>query len=121
MSLHEDNFRDALLAHAPLAALVGDRVAVDEMLPGQRPFVIFTRSRTQTTRDLSGTVVDQRVVFAVQVWGDSRDQVSEVADEVEAALAEADQAWDGRASVYDDELELEGETLEVDWWPDDPA
>lgn len=109
--------RAALLAHAPLVALVADRVAQDRVEADvARPFVVYTAGDVLVERGLGGEVLGTREQFNVQCWADSRLAAVAVADAAEAAIEAAGHRVTGRSTNYDEELDLEAEMLNVDWW-----
>jgi len=111
------DLRAALLAYAPLAALVADRVAQDRIeATAARPFVVYTAGDTTVDRGLSGDVLSTRVPFALQCWADNRLAAVAVADAAELAIEAAGQRVTGRTTGYDEELDLESEILTVEWW-----
>jgi len=107
----------ALLAHAPLTALVADRVAQDFVEAGvARPFVVYTAGEVLVERGLGGEILSTREAFSLQCWADSRLAAVAVADAAEAAVEAAGHRVTGRSTSYDEELDLESEILNVDWW-----
>ena len=56
--------------------------------------------------------------FEVQCWADTRLVADAVAESVQAAIEAANQDVSNRASVYEADLDFEGESLTVDWWDD---
>ena len=111
------DLRALLLADAAVAALVGTRISADRITQGAgRPFIVFARTDTKRDKTLDGSVVSVLVSFDVQCWADTRLVADQVADAVQAAIERADQDISSRSSVYEDDLDFEGESLAVDWW-----
>lgn len=113
----EADLYSLLSADAPLAALVGTRIAADRMDQGvTRPFVVFTRTGTEPQQNLLGDVLATRATFDIQVWADSRTVAEQVADAVQTALVADHRAIVNRSGGYDADLDLEATVLSVDWW-----
>lgn len=119
----EAYYRAALLAHQPLVALVGDRVALHAAPAGAAlPIVVYTGSH-ELQHVLAGTA-DERVTFTTECWARTADEAIAVADAVAAALAAFDAASTStsatvleRTGAYDPETDLSGVVLTVEWWP----
>lgn len=118
----ETNLRADLAAYAPLAALVGTRIAADKVPQNSaRPFAVFVRQETEVITTLDGASHGARIKFAVQCWGDTRASAEAVADAVQAALAASTREpygipIDDRSAAYDPDLDLEAVNLIFDWW-----
>lgn len=114
----EADLQSLLLASPAVTALVGNRIAADRIeQTSARPFVVYTRSDTERTTTLDGTLIDVRATFGVQCWADTRLAAQAVADAVTAAIEAAQQATPSQVSAYDGDLDLEAAILSVDWWP----
>ncbi|WKB52310.1 tail completion protein gp17 [Eleftheria terrae] len=112
----ETDFRAALLAHPPLAALLGDRIAANAISAKQpAPYVVFNSSH-EPQYGLDGTKHLDRVTFEVQCWATSQAAADAVADAVEAALAPAGGTLLSRSTAYDGELAMDAAVLTVEWW-----
>lgn len=86
-----DDLRAALLAHAPLTALVGQRVRQDMADEGDEyPLVVFKQSRKESIRGLDGSLHARVDDFQVESWAETRAAAAELHDLVEEALIEAD-------------------------------
>ena len=116
----ETDFRTALLAHAPLTALIGDRVSQDAAPDGSLyPLVVFA-VRRDTVNALDGTPLIDQASISVQCWGETGASAEAVADAVRGALA--DQVLPhgalqlDRATATDTELDLDAVILTVQWW-----
>ena len=117
----EDDFRAALVAHAPLVAVVGDNIeqnGVDTDTPV--PYVVFTTSH-DITSGLDGTPLVDQATISVECWGASALEADQVADLVVAALvAHAPPAncatLTGRATGYDGDIGLDATVLSLEWW-----
>lgn len=118
----EADLRTDLLAHAPLAALVDVRVAVDKIEQGaERPFIVFTRQATEPFYTLDNVLHARRITFELQCWGDTRASAEAVADAAVAALAASTREINGipvddRSAAYDPDTDLEAVRLVLDWW-----
>ncbi len=116
----ETDFLAALAAHAPLVALVGDRIAQDALPPGEVYPVVVYSVRHDYTAGLKGVQLADQASIAVQCWGETGESASATADAVQAAVAavasSAGACTLGRATTFDDETGLDGVLLEVEWW-----
>lgn len=111
----ETDFRTALLAHAPLVSLVGQRVVQNAIEQGQSaPYVVFTSAHAPEY-GIGGAVLGDLVTFEAQCWAATAVQASAVADAVTAALAAVDAPPTARATGYDDELGLDAVLLTCLW------
>ena len=116
----ETDFRARLVGHAPLAALVGTRVAQNVVPQGAAlPFVAFT-ARHDPLFNLLGDVLEDPCTFTVQCWGKTSLQADAAADAVAAALATAPAVHGAtvtaRDGAYDEEMDLHATVLTVEWW-----
>lgn len=111
-----DDYRAALLAHAPLAALVGTGVAENAVDKGTTvPYVVFT-GQVERFGGLDGGQHCAKHTFRTQCWAASSAEASAVADAVTAAVEAAGETVLGRESGYDADLALDAEVLIVEWW-----
>lgn len=86
-----DDLRAALVAHAPLVALVGQRVRQDMANENDAyPLVVFKQSGKESIRGLDGSLHARVDQFQVESWGETRAQSAQLHDLVEEALLEAD-------------------------------
>lgn len=114
----DTDFRAAMLAHAPLVALIDDRLSLN-VAPDTDvlPIVVFS-VRTDRTLGLNGSVHGERAAIDVQVWADSAAAARTVADELIAAVATVpDKAvvTDHR-DTYEPDLKIDGVLLTVVWF-----
>lgn len=113
----ETDLRTLLLATTAVTALVGTRVAADRIEQGAtRPFVVFSRTGTERSKGLDGTVHGVKATFSLQCWADTRAAADAVAVAVTTALEANHQTIISQAAAYDAELDLEAADLSVDWW-----
>jgi hypothetical protein len=113
-------FRALLDGHAPLTALVGDRVALNAVPEGAAfPLVVFAVSESPVVGLDSETSVTQCAI-EVECWADDPAASSAVADAVKAAMGAAPAARCAcivaRAGSFDPELGKDATTLSVEWW-----
>lgn len=95
MSAAAEQLRAALVAHAPLLALVGPRVRFDTAHQDDpAPFVILRQIGNEPIRGLDGSLHARRETFHVESWADTRSQAAALHDLAEAALLAADMAPD---------------------------
>lgn len=117
----ETDFVNALKAHAPLVALVVDRIAANAMdAKADLPFVVYT-----VAHDTQPTLVDNGITtatFTAECWGKTAADADNVADKVAAAVAVKEAAtaslcaWvTNRSKAYDPEVALDGCVLTIDW------
>lgn len=112
----ETDFRAALVAHAPLVALVGTRIAQNAVPDGSAmPCVVYASTRVQDYH-LDNSVGAMNVQFDVQCWGDTGADAAGVADEVQDAILAVGCVCTQRSTTFDPELGLDGELLTFDWW-----
>ena len=113
----ETAFVAALLAHAPLTALVDDGIS-QEAAPSVEtlPLVVFS-VRADRALGLNNTLHASRASIDVQCWADTAAAARAVADALIGAVATVpDKAvvTDDRGT-YDPELKLYGQLLTVVW------
>lgn len=116
----ETDFHALLTGHAPLAALVDDRVALNAADEAPTyPLVVFNVSHAPIT-DIGGTQLADQCTVSVECWAETALAADEVADAVAAAVATAPiargAAPTSRASTFDPQLGLDSTTLTFDWW-----
>ena len=113
----ESDLRALLVAAPAITALVGTRIAADRIEQGAaRPFIVFTRTATERTKGLDGTVHGVQAKFSLQCWADTRAAAEAVAEAVQTAIEAAFHTVADRSSAYEPELDLEAATLAIDWW-----
>ena len=116
----ETDFRALLAGHAPLAALVSTRIALNAVPEGASfPLVVFATSHDRQN-GLDGTLLYDNCSIAVQCWADTAAIADAVADAVLAAVATAPSARSAtvsdRGTTFDPDLGADGVTLTVSWW-----
>lgn len=113
----ESDLRAALIAYAPLLALVpAARISIDTVdATLQRPYIAF--SKQTGTRDLALTSLALATTDTVDLLcvGETRLQSIAVADLVRSALAAIGQPSDRGAAAYDADNDLEVEIVTTDW------
>lgn len=114
----ENALRAALVAYAPLTALVSTRISADRAEQGTaRPLVVFGRTASEPLQSMDGSVLATMVALDVECWADTRLSAEAVADTATAAIrATLPNSVVNRSSVIDGELDLEGSILSVNWW-----
>lgn len=113
----DTDFRAAMLAYAPLVALIDDRMSLN-VAPDvdTLPIVVYS-VRRDLTRGLDNSVHGERGTIDVQVWAGSAAAARQVADEVIAAVATVpDKAvvTDDR-DTYEPDMKIDGVLLTVVW------
>lgn len=116
----ETDVRAALLAHAPLAALVVDRVSQDAAPDGTTyPLVLFSVRRDSVNALDGGLLIDQATV-ALQCWAETGASAEAVADAARDAMAlqllSHGVVLLDRSTATDAELELDAVYLTFQWW-----
>lgn len=113
----ETDFRSALVAHAPLTALVDDGIA-QEAAPSVEtlPLVVYS-VLVDRSLGLDGTLHARRAGIDVQCWADTAAGARAVADAIVGAVATVpDKAVvTSDRGTYDPELKLYGQILTVVW------
>lgn len=116
----ETDFRALLAAHAPLAALVGNRIAQDAITEGATGALVVFSARHDPTLGLDNTVLADICTLAVQCWADTGAQAAAVAAAVKAAVATAPADTGAcvldESTTHDPEIGLDGVLLTVEWW-----
>lgn len=121
-------FRAALASHAGLAALVGQRIALNAItVDAPAPYVVYTLATEGQGATLLGDPADDdlRYTITAECWAASAPDAGAVADQVAAAVHAADQApgsnlcatVTARATGFDAETGLDACVLTIDWWP----
>lgn len=111
----ETDIRAALVGHAPLVALVGQRVALSAIEQGQpAPYVVFTTSH-DPQYGLDGTLLGNITTVEIQCWADTAVQAAAVADAASNALSIQGAPPTARGTGYDPEVGLDAVTLTTDW------
>lgn len=115
----ESDLQTLLAGHAPLAALVGTRIAQNATPRGDYPLVVYTTQHAPE-HGLDGTKLADQVSVQIQCWAATAEQADLVADAVQGALAlapaRAGVTVTGRAGVFDEDIGLDGTQLTVEWW-----
>lgn len=123
MTTAAEDFRAALLAHAPLVGLVGQGVAMHAVPANQAlPYVVFSGA-AEVEQVLDGAA-DERTTFTVDCWATTAESAAAVAAAVRGAVVAFDDASTTTSATvlsqqggYDAELGLDGVVLTVEWWP----
>jgi hypothetical protein len=121
MSSAEAQFRAVLSAHAPLTAVIGTRIALNAIPEGGGfPCVVYA-VRTEPAQTLLGAGDELQATISVQCWAANPLAARDLADLVRDAIDTADAARCAyvlsEATVFDEEMGLDGVQLEVDWTP----
>lgn len=116
---YDEILRTTLLAHAPLTALVGQRVALGAASEGwAMPWVIYTRTH-EYERGLDGSILADHITVEVQCWALRAVQAAEVAAAAASALAAITAGIvTTRVGGYDAEMGADAVVLTFEWWPD---
>ncbi len=110
----ETLLRAGLIAHAPLLALVGQRIYPDAIPEDQPlPAVVYVRSNTERIRSTSGRNFGEWVDMSVQCWAETRSQADAVADAVIDAVESAEQDITDRAAMADLDIGIHGVSLSI--------
>ena len=113
----EKDLGDAIQGHAPLVAIVGQAVYLDEVPSDQaKPYVVYSRQTTRVERNLLGDIIDRRDIFDVQCVGTSRAQSLQIRALVEDAVVLAGHPPPEMPADYDPATDAEIESVTVEWW-----
>lgn len=110
----ETQLNAALIAYAPLAAIVGQRIYPDA-LPEKclYPAISYTREGTEPVLSIHGSAFGSFVTLSISAWAPTRTQADAAADAVEDALQAVGEQVIERTSGYDDTLNLYGAVQQV--------
>jgi hypothetical protein len=113
----ETQLRAALLAHAPLVAVVpAASISIDAVLPtAARPYIAFSKQSTTRDLGLGNALLGTTTTLDVQCIGNSRAQAIQVAELVVAALDAAGQPSEQASAGYDADNDIEAEVVTVNW------
>jgi hypothetical protein len=112
----EDDFIAVLAGYAPLAALVGTRIAQNAVPQGAAlPYVAFTSSHAPEF-GLDNTLHADLVTYSVECWADGAAEADAVADQVRAALLAEGVLCTSSGGTFDPEQGLDATALQVEWW-----
>lgn len=116
----ETDFRATLVAHAPLVALIGPRLALNALPDAVGLPALVYGVRHDRTSGLDGTLLADQAGIVVQCWGDTAASAQAVADAVVAAVSTAPAAAgavvNDRSDTFDADLGIDGVVLTVEWW-----
>ena len=111
----ETDFRAALVAHAPLTALVGQRVRLNAAEQADvMPYVVFT-SEHDLQSSLTGAALGDLCTFTVQCWAKTAVEAAAVADACTVAATSAQAPVTARATGFDPELAADAVVLTIPW------
>lgn len=118
----ESDLRAALLAAAPLTALVGQRVAAGVMPEGEsRPYVTFALVGGQRAGSLVAPGTLRNARMQISCWSPSYAQAKQIAqaaqDAVEASVL-FDAIFNGDQDLYDPTTKLHYVALDYSIWQD---
>ena len=110
----ETLLRAGLVAHAPLLALVAQRIYPDAIPEDQPlPAVVYVRSNTERIRSTSGRSFGEWVDVSVQCWAETRSIADAVADAVIAAVDAMEQDVTDRSAMADLDIGIHGVSLAI--------
>lgn len=117
MSAAED-LRAALVASAPLVALVGQRMRTDAAEQADAfPYVVFRRKTVQREFSLDNTLLAAREVFEIECWAERRLAAVEIEEAVVTALLAAGLVPDDNdPDALDPEVDLRCAIVNVSLW-----
>ena len=118
----ESDLRTALLAAAPLTALVGQRIAAGVMPEGEaRPYLTFSLISGQRPPSLSSGGSMRNARMQLSCWSASYGQAKQIAqaaqDAVEASVL-FDAVFNGDQDLYDPATKLHYVALDYSIWQD---
>lgn len=114
----ESELRDALVAHAPLLAVVpAARISIDAVdINAARPYIAFSKQLRTDDHGVDGTWLAAQSTIDIQCVGSSRANAITVAGLVRDALRQAGMPSERSSAGYDAENDLEVEIVTVDWF-----
>lgn len=118
MTTPAEDLRQVLADHAPLVAMVGQRIRADlARAEDELPFVVFKRASFEKVTGLDGSVHARRDTFQIECWGKTRADSSTLADLVDDALRAGDLDPDeSDPDSIDPEVGARAVVLNVDIW-----
>lgn len=116
----ETDFRAVAVAHAPLVALVGQRVVQNGIDDGtEGDYIVFTTSH-EPHLGIGGQVLGDQVSITAECWAATAMRANAIADALVAAMATAPPmacvTVTNRASGFDGDLGLDATVLSLEWW-----
>lgn len=118
----EADLRAALIAHAPLTAVVpAARICIDAVPEGTAmPYIAFSLQNHAPQFGGDNTLLGAIDSIDIQCIGGApdlqgRSTAIAVRDLVKAALLAAGHTWAGSTAAYDAELGIEAEVVTVEW------
>jgi len=113
----ETDLRAALIAYAPLIALVpAKRISLDMVTQGfPKPFIVLTKQRDEIVFGLNNSILGRVVSLDIQCVHTDRLHAIQLREQVEAALLAANWPWEQITAGYDPEAGLEVEVVSVNW------
>jgi hypothetical protein len=114
----ESEVRDALVAHAPLIAVVpAASISVDGADQGiDRPYIAFASQGYSADLGLDNTLLGTATTLDILCVGETRADSIVIRDLVRDALLAAGLPSDRGNAGFDPELQLEVEVVTVDWF-----
>jgi hypothetical protein len=113
----EETFIATLAAAAPVTALVGTKVYIDESpQETEAPFVVFERSDTDAMMTIHGSVAANRTTLRLGCFSETRAEAEAIANAIIAALVPAGFIIEGRAGDFDPETGAYVTVVEVSLW-----
>jgi Protein of unknown function (DUF3168) len=116
----ETDFRALLAGYAPLASLVGARIALNAVPEeSPTPLVVFAATHDRIL-GLDNTLLADQCSLDVQCWAETATEAESVANAVIAAIgtapADTGAVCIGRSTTFDPEMGLDAVVLSVEWW-----
>lgn len=116
----ETDFRSALASHAPLTALVGQRIALSAIPEGYGMPCVVYECTAQPIVDASGVTLDERGSLTVQCWAADPTTAAAVAQAATDAIAAAPAVHAAqvleRSTAYDPDIGADGVVVSFEWW-----
>jgi len=101
--------RNLLTASSALTAIVGSRIVSDRAeQEWQKPFIMFSRSGTEYTKDLQNNILLREAKIEVQIWADTRAESANIAQIIEGILSGGIHEVSDRNDLYNEELDEHG-------------
>lgn len=125
MSAEVDTF-STLSASAALTALVSQRIYPDVAPEPEtgvitHPMVVYARSATTPTFTINGDLVAAEITMNINCYAGTRSLAEQIGDAVVTAMRLASFYESGRATLYDEDVNLYAAVIDFQMWELPPA
>jgi hypothetical protein len=113
----EQQTKDALVAAAPLVALVGDGIYPDEAPQAKAvPFVVFERGDTAPSYCMNDDLAASLITMTITAWAKTRSAANEIGIAITNAMHTAGHVQTSNSSAYEPEADEYAAVLGFDVW-----